>query len=145
MVQMVKHLPTMWETWVQPLGQEDLWRRKWQPTPVFLPGESPWTEEPGRLQLMGSQRVGHNWVTKPRIKVVTIIWFCSGTWRGLGALPLSLGMLCGYPTTGRGCSCFRGQASGPSLSVSWNKFSGSLELHTSNLTTLRQLWWRGMC
>ena len=60
MVQMVKHLPTMWETWVQPLGQEDLWRRKWQPTPVFLPGESPWTEEPGRLQLMGSQRVGHN-------------------------------------------------------------------------------------
>ena len=33
---------------------------KWQPTPVFLPGESPWTEEPGRLQSMGSQRVGHN-------------------------------------------------------------------------------------
>ena len=28
------------------------WRRKWQPTPVFLPGESPWTEEPGRLQPM---------------------------------------------------------------------------------------------
>ena len=33
------------------------WRRKWQPTPVFLPGESPWTEEPGRLQSMVSQRV----------------------------------------------------------------------------------------
>ena len=32
------------------------WRRKWQPTPVVLPGESPWTEEPGRLQSMGSQR-----------------------------------------------------------------------------------------
>ena len=31
------------------------WRRAWQPTPVFLPGESPWTEEPGRLQSMGSQ------------------------------------------------------------------------------------------
>ena len=28
------------------------WRRKWQPTPVFLPGESPWTEEPGGLQSM---------------------------------------------------------------------------------------------
>ena len=27
---------------------------------VFLPGESPWTEEPGRLQSMGSQRVGHD-------------------------------------------------------------------------------------
>ena len=38
------------------------WRRAWQPIPVFLPGESPWTEEPGGL--MGSQRVRHNWVTK---------------------------------------------------------------------------------
>ena len=33
------------------------WRRAWQPTPVFLPGESPWTEVPGGLQSMGSQRV----------------------------------------------------------------------------------------
>ena len=40
------------------------WRRKWQPTTVFLPREIPWTEEPGRLQSMGSQRVRHNWVTK---------------------------------------------------------------------------------
>ena len=31
-----------------------------QPTPVFLLGESPWTEEPGQLQSMGSQRVGHD-------------------------------------------------------------------------------------
>ena len=29
------------------------WRRAWQPTPVILPGESPWTEEPGGLQFMG--------------------------------------------------------------------------------------------
>ena len=40
------------------------WGRAWQPTPVFLPGESPWTEAPGGLQSMESQRVGHNWVTK---------------------------------------------------------------------------------
>ena len=40
------------------------WRRTWQPTPVFLPGESPCTEEPGGLQSMRSQRVRHNWVTK---------------------------------------------------------------------------------
>ena len=40
------------------------WRRAWQPTPVFLPGESPWAEEPGRLQPMGSQRIRHDWVTK---------------------------------------------------------------------------------
>ena len=32
------------------------WRRAWQPTPVFLPGASPWSEEPGGLQFMGPQR-----------------------------------------------------------------------------------------
>ena len=34
--------------------------RAQQPTPVFLLGESPWTKEPGRLQFMGFQRVGHD-------------------------------------------------------------------------------------
>ena len=48
--QTVKRLPTMWETWVQFLGWEDPLRRAWQPAPVFLPGESPWTVEPGGLQ-----------------------------------------------------------------------------------------------
>ena len=37
------------------------WRKAQQPTPVFLPGESPWTEEPGGLQSIGSQRVRHDW------------------------------------------------------------------------------------
>ena len=37
------------------LGWEDPLRESTQPTPVVLPGESPWTEEPGRLQSMGSQ------------------------------------------------------------------------------------------
>ena len=55
----------MWETQVQSLGQEDPQkrrekRREWQPTPVFLPGKVPWTEEPGKLQSMRLQRVGHN-------------------------------------------------------------------------------------
>ena len=36
------------------------WRRAWQPTPVFLPGESPWTEKPGELQTIVSQSVKHN-------------------------------------------------------------------------------------
>ena len=40
------------------------WRRAWQPTPLFLPGGSPRTEEPHRLLSMGSQRVGHDWATK---------------------------------------------------------------------------------
>ena len=51
--QMVKNSPTMWETLVQDPLQEEM-----QPTPVFLPGESPWTEEPGGLQSIGLQRVG---------------------------------------------------------------------------------------
>ena len=33
------------------------WRRKWQPTPVFLPGKSPWAEEPGRLQSTGRKEL----------------------------------------------------------------------------------------
>ena len=40
------------------------WRRAWKPTPVFLPGESPWTEEPSGLQSMGLQSVKNNWATK---------------------------------------------------------------------------------
>ena len=36
------------------------WRKAWQPTPVFLPGEYPWIEEPGVLQSMGLQRVGQD-------------------------------------------------------------------------------------
>ena len=43
------------------------WRRAWQPTPVFVPGESPWTEEPGGLEFMGSRRVRHDWATKHNI------------------------------------------------------------------------------
>jgi len=37
------------------------WRKKWQPTLVFLPGKLLWTEEPGGLQSMGLQRVQHDW------------------------------------------------------------------------------------
>ena len=62
--QMVKIPPATWETWVQFLGWEYPLERAWQPTPVFLPGKSPWTEEPGGLQSMWSQRVGHDWATK---------------------------------------------------------------------------------
>ena len=38
-------------------------RRKQRPTPVLLPGKTPWVEEPGRLQSTGSQRFGHDWAT----------------------------------------------------------------------------------
>ena len=39
---------------VRSLGWQDQLRRAWQPSPVFLPGESPWTEKPGGLQSIGS-------------------------------------------------------------------------------------------
>ena len=48
------------------------WRRACQPTPVFLPGESPWTEEPGGLRSIGLQRVGHNWSDVARRRAVIL-------------------------------------------------------------------------
>ena len=51
------------------------YRRSWQPTPVFLPGESPWTEELGWLQFMGSQRGGHDWATKHSTAHSTHVFF----------------------------------------------------------------------
>ena len=42
-----------------PWVEKTPWRKVWQPTPVLLPGVSSWTEKPGRLQSMESQRVGH--------------------------------------------------------------------------------------
>ena len=40
LAQRLKRLPAMWETWIQSLVGKIPWRRKWQPTLVFLPGES---------------------------------------------------------------------------------------------------------
>ena len=62
--QMVKNLPAVLETWVHPWVGKIPWRRAWQAPPVFFPGESPRTEEPGRLESIGSQRDGHDCVTK---------------------------------------------------------------------------------
>ena len=58
--QMVKNLTAMHETWVLSLGWEDPLKKGMATTLVFLLGESPWTEEPGGLQSMGSQRVRHD-------------------------------------------------------------------------------------
>ena len=64
MAQTLKNSPAVWENWIQSLVGKIPWRRAWQHTPVFLPGESPWTEEPGRLQSIGSQSVRCEWATK---------------------------------------------------------------------------------
>ena len=58
--QMVKRLPTMWETWVQSLGWEDLLEKEMATHSCILAWKIPWMEEPDRLQSMGSQRVGHD-------------------------------------------------------------------------------------
>ena len=59
-VQMVKHLPTMRETWVQSLGREALLEKAMAPHSSILAWKTLWIEEPGRLQSMGSQRLGYN-------------------------------------------------------------------------------------
>ena len=61
--QMVKGLPKMRETRVQSLGREDLLEKEMATHSSILTWKIPWMVEPGRLQSMGSQRVGHNWAT----------------------------------------------------------------------------------
>ena len=63
MTQMVKHLPTMWEfpgLGIQPLGWEDSLEKEIATHSSTLAWKIPWMEEPGRLQYMGSLRVGHD-------------------------------------------------------------------------------------
>ena len=58
MAQMMKRLPAMWETWVRFLGREDPLEKEMAIHSSTLAWKIPWTEEPDRLQPMGSQRVG---------------------------------------------------------------------------------------
>ena len=58
--QMVKYLPTMQETGVQSLGQEDPLEKEMATHSSTLAWKIPWTEEPGRLQSIALQRVGHS-------------------------------------------------------------------------------------
>ena len=60
MAQTVKRLPTMLETQVRSLGWEDPLEEERATHSIILAWEIPWTEEPGWLLSMGSQRVGHN-------------------------------------------------------------------------------------
>ena len=60
MAQMVKRLSTMWETRVLSLGWEDPLQKEMAIHSRTIAWKIPWTEEPGRLQSMGSQRAGHH-------------------------------------------------------------------------------------
>ena len=61
--QTVKRLSTMWETWVWSLGREDPLEKEMAIHSSAIAWKIPWTKELGRLQSMGSQRVGHDWTT----------------------------------------------------------------------------------
>ena len=58
--QRLKRLPTMRETWVQSLGREDPLEKETATHSSTLAWKIPWMEEPGVLQSMGSQKVGHH-------------------------------------------------------------------------------------
>ena len=58
--QMVKNLPAMQENWVQSLGWEDPLEKDMATHTSILAWRIPWTEEPGRLQSMERQRIGHD-------------------------------------------------------------------------------------
>ena len=60
MIQTVKNMPEMRETWIRSLGQEDPLEKEKATHFSILAWRIPWTGEPGGLQSMGSQRVGGN-------------------------------------------------------------------------------------
>ena len=88
--QTVKNLPAMEETQVWPLGQKDPLEKGMATHSSILAWRIPWTEEPGRLQSMGSQRVGHDWATST---------FTSALWQvRSSASPLDLGNKSPFPS-----------------------------------------------
>ena len=68
--QSVKRLPTMRETRLQTLGQEDPLEKEMATHSSTLAWKIPWMEERGRLQSMGSQRVRHDWATSPGLGLI---------------------------------------------------------------------------
>ena len=61
--QMIKNTPAVLKNWVWPLDWDDLLEKGMATNSNILAWRSPWAEEPGRLQSMGSHRVGHDWAT----------------------------------------------------------------------------------
>ena len=73
MAEMVKSLPAIQETWVQSLGWEDPLEKEMATHSSILAWTTPWMEEPGGLQSMGSQRVRQNWVTNTE-RLIYYFW-----------------------------------------------------------------------
>ena len=74
---MAKCLPTMRETCVQSQDQEGLWEKEMATHSSILAWKIPWTEEPVRLQSMGSQRVGHDWAISLSLIVKNCLFYVS--------------------------------------------------------------------
>ena len=70
MALMVKDLPTIPQTWVRSLDQEDPLEKRMATYSSILAWRIPWTEEPSGLQSMGSQRIRHDWATN----ITTTCW-----------------------------------------------------------------------
>ena len=70
--QRLKRLPPIQETRVQSLGREDTLAKEMVTHSSILAWRIPWTEKSGRLQSMGSQRVGHDWATS--LTSLTAVW-----------------------------------------------------------------------
>ena len=78
MAQMVKNLPATWETRIWFLDQEDSLEKGMATHSSILAWRTPWSEDPGRLQSMRSQRVGHDWATELKwTKGVCVCLSCS--------------------------------------------------------------------
>ena len=71
--QMVKNLPAMQILWVQSLGQEDSLEKETATHSSILAWKIPRTEDPGELQSMGSQTVGHDWRTNTSLMMDTLL------------------------------------------------------------------------
>ena len=87
--QTVKCLPTMQKAGVQSLGREDPLEKEMATHSSSLAWKIPWTEERGRVQSMGSQRVGHDWVTSLYIYMFTHVLYLFLLYTGR--------CVCGFP------------------------------------------------
>ena len=87
MAQTVKRLPTIQETWVQSLGQEDLLEKKMAIHFSILAWKIPWTEEPGRLQSMGSYESDRTKQLHFHFLAVQWLRLCTSKTGGMGSVP----------------------------------------------------------
>ena len=97
---MVKCLLAMWETWVRSLGREDPVEKEVATYSSTLAWKIPWTEEPDKLQSMGSQRVGHDWATSlslftfwfqfSSVQLLSRVWLFEIPWTAAHQASLSI-------------------------------------------------------